>query len=308
MCALPQFSLKRIWQGSGRGVSFFLYPRVSLETRALWLLSGRFLPGAHAGALKTHPGVLALTSRIRECDLWTKGTLQRSVRVWVWRWSLTTRVTARALLSGRQEGRGEVRVGTHARLRREGAGFEDRGSVLQPGVLAASRSRKRQQTASPPSPPPPQACSPAAHSGLWSLEPKILNPCGFKQLHSWSFLPAAGEKWIQSSNIISLPSMDRTLLLSPDITSVHLSVCPSLQDPSDIHTLYPGPPGLVPCPHSPRASPGAWCKEPTHLKTPWCWERLMAGGDGDSRGWDGWMAPVVMSLSKLWETEKDREA
>ena len=26
------------------------------------------------------------------------------------------------------------------------------------------------------------------------------------------------------------------------------------------------------------------------LKRPWCWERLGAGGEGDDRGWDGWMA------------------
>ena len=28
----------------------------------------------------------------------------------------------------------------------------------------------------------------------------------------------------------------------------------------------------------------------THLKRPWCWERLRAGGEWDDRGWDGWMA------------------
>ena len=33
-----------------------------------------------------------------------------------------------------------------------------------------------------------------------------------------------------------------------------------------------------------------WCKELTHLKRPWCWERLRAGGEGDGRGWDGRMA------------------
>ena len=33
-----------------------------------------------------------------------------------------------------------------------------------------------------------------------------------------------------------------------------------------------------------------WCEELTHLKIPWCWERLRAGGEGDDRGWDGWMA------------------
>ena len=29
-----------------------------------------------------------------------------------------------------------------------------------------------------------------------------------------------------------------------------------------------------------------WCKELTHWKRPWCWERLKAGGEGDDRGWD----------------------
>ena len=28
----------------------------------------------------------------------------------------------------------------------------------------------------------------------------------------------------------------------------------------------------------------------THLKRPWCWERLRAGGQRNDRGWDGWMA------------------
>ena len=33
-----------------------------------------------------------------------------------------------------------------------------------------------------------------------------------------------------------------------------------------------------------------WCEELTHLKSPWCWEGLRAGGEGDDRGWGGWMA------------------
>ena len=36
-----------------------------------------------------------------------------------------------------------------------------------------------------------------------------------------------------------------------------------------------------------------WCEELTHLKRPWCWERLRAGGEGDNRGWDGWMASLT---------------
>ena len=45
------------------------------------------------------------------------------------------------------------------------------------------------------------------------------------------------------------------------------------------------------------------------LEKPWCWERLKAGGEGDNRGWDGWMAsPMDLSLSKLWEIVEDRGA
>ena len=36
-----------------------------------------------------------------------------------------------------------------------------------------------------------------------------------------------------------------------------------------------------------------WCEELTHLKRPWYWERLRAGGEGDDRGWDGWMASLT---------------
>ena len=32
-----------------------------------------------------------------------------------------------------------------------------------------------------------------------------------------------------------------------------------------------------------------WCEGLIHLKRPWCWERLRAGGEGSDRGWDGWM-------------------
>ena len=37
-----------------------------------------------------------------------------------------------------------------------------------------------------------------------------------------------------------------------------------------------------------------WCEELTHLKRSWCQqERLKAGGEGDDRGWDGWMASLT---------------
>ena len=49
-----------------------------------------------------------------------------------------------------------------------------------------------------------------------------------------------------------------------------------------------------------------WCKELTHWKRPWCWERLKT--EGVDRGWDGWMASptwwtwVCVSSGSWWWT------
>ena len=51
-------------------------------------------------------------------------------------------------------------------------------------------------------------------------------------------------------------------------------------------------------------------QELTHWKRPWCWERLKAEGEGDDRGWDGWMASptqwtwVWVSSGSWWWTGK----
>ena len=41
---------------------------------------------------------------------------------------------------------------------------------------------------------------------------------------------------------------------------------------------------------------GTWWEELTHWKRPWWWERLRAGGEGGSRGWDGWMASPTQRI------------
>ena len=47
----------------------------------------------------------------------------------------------------------------------------------------------------------------------------------------------------------------------------------------------------------------------THLKRPWCWEWLKEG-EGDNRGWDGWMASLTqwtwvwVSSGSCWWTGK----
>ena len=49
-----------------------------------------------------------------------------------------------------------------------------------------------------------------------------------------------------------------------------------------------------------------WSQELTHWKRSWCWEILKAGGEGDDRGWDGWMSsltqwPWVQVSSGSWQ-------
>ena len=53
-------------------------------------------------------------------------------------------------------------------------------------------------------------------------------------------------------------------------------------------------------------SSNIWCKEPTHWKSPCCWERLRAGGEGGNRGWDGWMASWLNG-HELKQTQGDSE-
>ena len=46
-----------------------------------------------------------------------------------------------------------------------------------------------------------------------------------------------------------------------------------------------------------------WCKELTQWKRLWCWERLKVGGEGDDRGWDGWMASPTQ-WTWVWVTSR----
>ena len=52
------------------------------------------------------------------------------------------------------------------------------------------------------------------------------------------------------------------------------------------------------------------CEVLTHWKRPWSWEGLWAGGEGDDREWDGWMASptqwmwVWASSGSWWWTQR----
>ena len=44
-----------------------------------------------------------------------------------------------------------------------------------------------------------------------------------------------------------------------------------------------------------------WYEVLIHCKRPWCWERLKAGGEGNHRGWDGWIASPTQ-WTWVWES------
>ena len=46
-----------------------------------------------------------------------------------------------------------------------------------------------------------------------------------------------------------------------------------------------------------------WWEELIHWKRPWCWERLKAIGEGDNRGWGGWMASLTR-WTWVWESSR----
>ena len=56
-----------------------------------------------------------------------------------------------------------------------------------------------------------------------------------------------------------------------------------------------------------------WCRYLTHLKRFWCWEKWKAGGEGDDKGWDSWVASLTQwtwvwaSSGSWWLTGKPGE-
>ena len=80
--------------------------------------------------------------------------------------------------------------------------------------------------------------------------------------------------------------------------SMAMSLC-KLQD-----LWWTGKPGVLQSMGSQRvrhnwATELNWWEELIHWERPWCWERLKAGGEGDDREWDGWMASPAQWI-RVW--------
>ena len=120
--------------------------------------------------------------------------------------------------------------------------------------------------------------------------------CGFPSSHVWMWELDYKESWALKNWCFWTVVLEK-ILESPldckEIQTVHPKGCQSwifigrTDAETNCNTL------------------ATWCKELTHWKRPWSWERLRAGGEWINRGWNGWMASLtqwtwVWASSRNW--------
>ena len=105
---------------------------------------------------------------------------------------------------------------------------------------------------------------------------------GFSSSHVWIWELDYKESWAPKNCCFWTVVLEKTLespLDSKEIQPVHLKGNQSGIFTGKTDTEAETPNTLA-----------TLCEELTHLKRPWCWERLRVGREGDDSGWDGWMA------------------
>ena len=112
-----------------------------------------------------------------------------------------------------------------------------------------------------------------------TLSTKVRRGYGFPSSHVWMWELDYKESWVENNWCFWTVVLEKTL-----------------ESPLDCKEIQPVHPTVLNihwkdwCWSWNSNTPATWCEELTHLKRPWCWERLRAGGEGDNRGWTGWMA------------------
>ena len=134
------------------------------------------------------------------------------------------------------------------------------------------------------------------HKGLSSQS------CGFSSSHVWMWELDCEESWALKNWCFWTVVLEKTL-----------------ESPLDCKEMQPvNPKENQSCIFIGRTDGWSWsssilatsCEELTHWKRLWCWEGLGAGGEGDYRGWDDWMASptqwtwVWVNSGSWWWTGK----
>ena len=128
----------------------------------------------------------------------------------------------------------------------------------------------------------------------------ILKSCGFSSSHVWMWKLDYKESRVIKNCCFWTAVLEKKTLESPlnckEIQPVHPKGNQSwiFIGRTDAETLILWPPDAK-----------NWL-----IWKDWCWERLKAGGEGDNRGWDGWMASLTLwtwvwaSSRSWWRTRK----
>ena len=105
---------------------------------------------------------------------------------------------------------------------------------------------------------------------------------GFTSSHVWMWELDCEESWVPKNWCFWTLVLEKTLESPLD--------CKEIQP---VHSKGDQPWDFFGRNDAKAETPVLWptsCEELTHWKRLWCWEGLGAGGKGDDRGWDGWMA------------------
>ena len=120
---------------------------------------------------------------------------------------------------------------------------------------------------------------------------------GFYTGHVWMWELDCEEGWVPKNWCFGTVVLEKTL--------------ESLLDSKEIRPVNPK--GNQPwdwCWSWSSSTLATWCEELTYWKSPWCWEELRAGREGDDRRSNGWMASLTQwtwiwaDSGRLWITGK----
>ena len=114
--------------------------------------------------------------------------------------------------------------------------------------------------------------------------------CGFSSSHVWMWETDYKESWVFKNWCFWTVVLEKTLESSLDCKEIQ-----PVHPKGDQSWVFIGRTDAK------AETPVLW---PPHAKSrligkDWCWEGLGAGGEGDDRGWDGWMASLTR-WTRVW--------
>ena len=102
---------------------------------------------------------------------------------------------------------------------------------------------------------------------------------GFSTSHVWMWELNYKESWAQKNWCFWTVVLEKTLESHLDCKEIH-----PVYSKGNQSWMFTGRTDAE------AETPILWLPDAKNWKRPWCWERLKVGGEGDDRGWDGWMA------------------